>query len=190
MKGESTSMIEKVMTLLQRGNKHVAGVFTAGGLYASCLPRKTQDEAISAVDGFDLPITKRPDYIEILNSVFDIYDGKEDVKILEIKLDFSDLTPKQIAVYKATMNIPYGKTLPYGIVAEYAGLPGAARFVGNVMANNRLAPIVPCHRVVSSTGLGGYGIPRARRCFRGLISQNPLHRCLLKNYIDQKPTDT
>jgi len=157
VKGESPLMREKVMTLLQRGNKYVAGVFTSGGLYASCLPKKTQDDAIRAVDGFDLPITDRDEYIEILNSIFDIYEGKKDVNIESIKLDFADLTPKQIAVCNATMTIPYGRTLPYGIVAEYAGLPGAARFVGNVMASNRFAPIVPCHRVVSSTGIGGYG---------------------------------
>lgn len=150
-------MRAKVITLLQRGNKHVAGVFTSNGLYASCLPKKTQDESIRAVDGFDLPETKRDDYLEILNSVFDIYEGKKDVNIEGIRLDFADLSPKQIAVYKTTMAIPYGKTLPYGVVAEYSGLPGAARFVGNVMASNRFAPIVPCHRVVSSTGIGGYG---------------------------------
>jgi len=157
VKGENPFMSEKVMTLLQRGNKHVAGVFTSEGLYATCLPRKTEDEAILAVDGFDLPETKREEYLKILNSIFDIYEGKKDVNIGAIKLDFTDLSPKQIAVYKATMTIPYGRTLPYGIVAEYAGLPRAARFVGTVMANNRLAPIVPCHRVVSSTGIGGYG---------------------------------
>jgi len=155
--GESHSMREKVITLLQRGNKHVAGVFTSKGLYASCLPRKTQDEAIRAVDGFDFPETQREEYLEILNYVFDIYEGKKDVNIEGIQLDFADLSSKQIAVYKTTMAIPYGKTLPYGAVAEYAGLPGAARFVGNVMASNRFAPIVPCHRVVSSTGIGGYG---------------------------------
>ncbi|TFH01795.1 MAG: MGMT family protein [Candidatus Thorarchaeota archaeon] len=150
-------MGDKVLTLLQREDKHVAGVFTSEGLYASCLPRKTEDEAIRAVDGYDLPETSQDEYIEILNSIFDIYDGKKDANIEGVKLDFADLSPKQVAVYKATMTIPYGKTLPYGIVAEYAGLPGAARFVGNVMASNRLAPIVPCHRVVSSTGIGGYG---------------------------------
>jgi len=145
------------MALLQRGNRHVAGVFTSKGLYASCLPKKTQDDAIRAVDGFDLPITEQDEYIEILNSIFDIYEGKKDVNIERIHLDFADLSPKQIAVYKTTMAIPYGKTLTYGVVAEIAGLPRAARFVGNVMANNRFAPIVPCHRVVSSTGIGGYG---------------------------------
>jgi O-6-methylguanine DNA methyltransferase len=150
-------MREKVLMLLRRNNKYVAGVFSPQGLYATCLPKESEEDSINAVDGFDLPETKNPEYRKILNTIFDIYQGKPNVKIHEIKLDFSDLSPKQIAVYKATMNIPYGKTLPYGAVAEYAGLPGAARFVGNVMANNRLAPIVPCHRVVSATGIGGYG---------------------------------
>ena len=157
MKGEFTSMRDKVMTLLQRDGKHVAGVFSSDGLYATCLPRETEEDAIIAVDGFDLSITKRNEYIEILNSIFDIYEGKKDVNISGIQLDFADLSLKQIAVYKATMTIPYGKTLAYGNVAEIAGLPRAARFVGTVMAKNRLAPIVPCHRVVSSTGIGGYG---------------------------------
>jgi O-6-methylguanine DNA methyltransferase len=150
-------MKEKVMTLLQRGNKHVAGVFTTDGLYATCLPRDSVDEVIIAVDGFDLPETRDDEYIKILNVIFDIFEGKSGVNIQNIVLDFSDLTPKQVAVYKAAMTIPYGKTLPYGVVAEIAGLPAAARFVGNVMASNRLAPIVPCHRVVSSSGIGGYG---------------------------------
>lgn len=150
-------MRENIITLLQRGTKYVAGVFTSEGLYATCLPRDSPDEAIKAVDGFDLPETWKDEFVRILNSIFDIYEGTQDVNISEIRLDFSDLTLKEIAVYKATMKIPYGQTLPYGIVAEYAGLSGAARFVGNVMAKNRLAPIVPCHRVVSSTGIGGYG---------------------------------
>ncbi|TFG27608.1 MGMT family protein [Candidatus Thorarchaeota archaeon] len=146
-----------VIALLQRGNKHVAGVFSSNGLYATCLPRETEEEAILAVEGFDFPVIKQDEYIEILNLIFDIYEGKKNINISRIRLDFAGLTPKQAAVYKAAMTIPYGKTLAYGTVAEIAGLPHAARFVGTVMANNRLAPIVPCHRVVSSTGIGGYG---------------------------------
>ena len=52
--------------------------------------------------------------------------------------------------------------IPVGYVASYSGVAhavgGGARAVGNVMANNPFAPIVPCHRVVTSgLGLGGYG---------------------------------
>lgn len=60
-------------------------------------------------------------------------------------------------VYRVVCSIPSGSTLTYAEVAERAGRPGAARAVGAAMAANRLAPIVPCHRVVGSDGsLRGY----------------------------------
>ena len=56
--------------------------------------------------------------------------------------------------------IGYGNTLTYGQLAAKAGSPGAARAVGNVMANNRIPLIIPCHRVVGSAGsLGGFSAP-------------------------------
>jgi O-6-methylguanine DNA methyltransferase len=59
-------------------------------------------------------------------------------------------------VLRTVSQIPVGYVASYGAVAEVVG--GGARAVGNVMANNPFAPIVPCHRVVtSSLGLGGYG---------------------------------
>jgi len=52
--------------------------------------------------------------------------------------------------------IPKGETRTYKEVAIAAGLPGAARAVGTIMAHNYL-PDVPCHRVVKSDGsVGGY----------------------------------
>ncbi|MFZ3043858.1 MAG: MGMT family protein [Minisyncoccia bacterium] len=60
-------------------------------------------------------------------------------------------------------SIPKGKTLPYMVVAERAGYPGAARAVGTVMKNN-YDPSVPCHRVIRSDGtLGGYNRGEARK---------------------------
>jgi len=48
--------------------------------------------------------------------------------------------------------------LSYGEVAVQIGSPGAARAVGQVMATNPLAPVVPCHRVIAANGsLGGFG---------------------------------
>jgi methylated-DNA-[protein]-cysteine S-methyltransferase len=150
------SMSKFVLTLLQQDGLHVAGVFTARGLYATSLPRNSKDAAIEAVDGFDLPITENAKHLQVLKLVFDICNGKKNVAVKSVPLDFSDLTQKQVAVLHATMKIPYGSTWSYGLVAQQAGMPRAARFVGNVMAKNRFAPIVPCHRVVSSNGLGGY----------------------------------
>lgn len=52
--------------------------------------------------------------------------------------------------------IPRGATLTYGEVARRAGAPGAARAVGQAMRRNPTPLVVPCHRVVASSGLGGY----------------------------------
>jgi methylated-DNA-[protein]-cysteine S-methyltransferase len=150
------SMNQKVIALLQYKNKYVAGVFTSKGLYATSLPHTSRDEAIKSVNGFNLPDATTSKNLQFLEIVFDICDGVKNNEINQDSLDFSDLTPKQVAVLKTTMKIPYGSTWSYGLVAKRAGLPRAARFVGNVMAHNRFAPIVPCHRVVSATGLGGY----------------------------------
>jgi O-6-methylguanine DNA methyltransferase len=49
-----------------------------------------------------------------------------------------------------------GDRLTYGELARRAGSPGAARAVGNVMRHNPFPIIIPCHRVVSPGGLGGY----------------------------------
>ncbi len=53
--------------------------------------------------------------------------------------------------------IPYGATRTYGQIAKELGNPKAARAVGTANARNPLPLIIPCHRVVASNGLGGYG---------------------------------
>lgn len=60
-------------------------------------------------------------------------------------------------VWAAMREIPAGQTVTYGELAAAAGNPRAARAVGHACSSNALAPFVPCHRVVASTGLGNYG---------------------------------
>jgi AraC family transcriptional regulator of adaptative response/methylated-DNA-[protein]-cysteine methyltransferase len=72
-------------------------------------------------------------------------------------------TSLQVKVWEALLSIPLGRVLSYRQVAELAQAPTAARAVGNAIARNALAYLVPCHRVLRSTGgLGGYrwGITR------------------------------
>ena len=60
-------------------------------------------------------------------------------------------------VYEVTAKIPRGKVATYKQIAALAGNPKAVRAVGYFMKTNPNAPIVPCHRVVSSNGsLTGY----------------------------------
>ena len=54
--------------------------------------------------------------------------------------------------------MPYGRLTTYGALAAQAGRPRAARAVGTIMNRNPIPIVLPCHRVVGSTGsLVGYG---------------------------------
>jgi methylated-DNA-[protein]-cysteine S-methyltransferase len=67
-------------------------------------------------------------------------------------------TPFQQRVWAALLEIPYGETTSYGELAQRIGSPGAARAVGLANGRNPVSIVVPCHRVVGSTGsLTGYG---------------------------------
>jgi AraC family transcriptional regulator of adaptative response/methylated-DNA-[protein]-cysteine methyltransferase len=72
----------------------------------------------------------------------------------------------QRRVWAALTEIPRGETRSYGEVAAALGRPSAVRAVARACASNRLAVVVPCHRVVKASGdLGGYrwGVERKRR---------------------------
>ncbi|MDA7980852.1 MAG: methylated-DNA--[protein]-cysteine S-methyltransferase [Pirellulales bacterium] len=67
-------------------------------------------------------------------------------------------TPFQLKVWKKLLKIPHGKTTSYARLAQQTGNPQARRAVGRANGQNRLAILVPCHRVVRSDGnLCGYG---------------------------------
>jgi methylated-DNA-[protein]-cysteine S-methyltransferase len=66
-------------------------------------------------------------------------------------------TPFQQQVWAALREIPFGATAGYGELARRLGRPGAARAVGLANARNPISIVVPCHRVVGSSGaLTGY----------------------------------
>jgi O-6-methylguanine DNA methyltransferase len=74
----------------------------------------------------------------------------------EAELDMSGCTDFQKQIYAIVQAIPRGETATYGQVALRADMPGAARAVGQAMATNPFAILVPCHRVVARSGPGGY----------------------------------
>ena len=67
-------------------------------------------------------------------------------------------TEFQVAVLEALQKIPYGDTTSYGAIAKQIGRPKAVRAVGAANGRNPIPIIVPCHRVIGSTGdLTGFG---------------------------------
>lgn len=72
----------------------------------------------------------------------------------------------QQKVWAALRTIPYGDTWSYGRLAEAIGQPGAARAVGLANGRNPISIVVPCHRVVGSSGkLTGYAGGVERKAF-------------------------
>lgn len=66
-------------------------------------------------------------------------------------------TPWQRRVWDALLRVPFGETTTYARIAERLGNPGGARAVGLANGQNRVAILIPCHRVIASDGtLHGY----------------------------------
>lgn len=73
------------------------------------------------------------------------------------RLDISG-SPFQMRVWSELLKVPYGNVRSYKWLAEMAGNPQAARAVGGALNKNRVPVLIPCHRVVESSGsLGGFG---------------------------------
>jgi len=67
-------------------------------------------------------------------------------------------TPFQLSVLDQLQKIPYGETVSYGEIATRLGKPKAMRAVGAANGRNPIPVIIPCHRVIGSTGkLTGFG---------------------------------
>ena len=76
---------------------------------------------------------------------------------LEETLDEIGMTPLQRALAEALAGVGHGCTLSYAELAGRAGRPRAARAAGAFCSVNPLFLILPCHRVLASEGIGGYG---------------------------------
>lgn len=75
---------------------------------------------------------------------------------LDLPLDLRG-TAFQQRVWQALRNIPFGGTVSYAAIANRIGRPGATQAVAGACAANKLAVVIPCHRVVRTDGaVSGY----------------------------------
>jgi AraC family transcriptional regulator, regulatory protein of adaptative response / methylated-DNA-[protein]-cysteine methyltransferase len=83
------------------------------------------------------------------------FKGKR--KRFELSLQYPG-TPFQQDVWKGLLKLKHGETISYEDLARQLGRPSAQRAVGTANGMNRIAIVIPCHRVVNKDGkLGGYG---------------------------------
>lgn len=100
---------------------------------------------------------------EYVDAILQNLSGKNKRIVLPIDVQ---ATAFQMQVWDALRKIPYGETLSYKQVAESLGNPKVVRAVARACATNKVALVIPCHRVVGSNGsLSGYrwGIERKQK---------------------------
>lgn len=98
-----------------------------------------------------------PRWVDDLTRALSRYFSRGPLPGLPEGIDLPATTEFRSRVYRQVTAIPAGSTMTYAEVAAAVGRPAAARAVGAAMADNPLAPLIPCHRVVGSDGsLRGY----------------------------------
>ena len=103
-----------------------------------------------------LPNSKQPPLIKKITKQLDEYFSKKRT-IFDIPIHYNG-TPFQNKVWEELLKIPYGNTLSYGDIAKKLGKhPLTSRAIGTTNSKNKIAIIIPCHRVIRSNGkLSGY----------------------------------
>jgi methylated-DNA-[protein]-cysteine S-methyltransferase len=118
-------------------------------------------------DADDVP----PVLKETATQLEEYFAGERTEFELPLELDGTDF---QRQVWTELTRIPYGETISYGELARRVGRPTAPRAVGQANGRNPIPIIVPCHRVLASNGIGGYGgglkVKRALLAVEGAVA--------------------
>jgi methylated-DNA-[protein]-cysteine S-methyltransferase len=130
------------------------------GLYALSFLRPATCESLApdqnSPEAGDMPRRIRVLYNQLYDELATYFETG-DLTWSLAHLDWTGVSVFHREVLTLCHAIPRGETLTYGQLAKLAGSPHAARAVGGAMARNRWPLIVPCHRVVGSSGkLTGY----------------------------------
>ena len=96
----------------------------------------------------------------VANELMKYFAGTVESFSIPLKLHGTDF---QCKVWREMSLIPYGSTITYGELARRVGSPRSARAVGTACSKNPIPIIIPCHRVVSSSGLGGFSLGLNRK---------------------------
>ena len=127
---------------------------SARGIKTITLPQQTRQKALDMLPDSRTAACS-PRFEDLAERISGYFDGRR--QDFNDALDLTAATPFQRRVWLAARLIPYGETRSYRQLAISIGQPGAVRAVGQALARNPLAIIVPCHRVLKTGGgLGGF----------------------------------
>ncbi|MHC9541494.1 MAG: methylated-DNA--[protein]-cysteine S-methyltransferase [Vulcanimicrobiota bacterium] len=136
-------------------------IWSDNGVTDIIFPGESESELMRRLKGCRSPHSKQVP-LWIKNIVSDIQTLLEtgSADLTAVPLDMSGIPPFHQKVYNLVKTILPGQVKTYGEVARLCDSPGAARAVGHAMATNPFPLVVPCHRVIASTGaMGGFSAP-------------------------------
>lgn len=120
------------------------------------------------------PAEPPPAIARVIASIRRYLEG-ERVDFSPVALDLAGVSPFHRKVYDAARSVGWGQTASYGDLARQAGSPGAARAVGQALARNPVAIIIPCHRILASgrrvggfTAFGGTSVKQSLLALEGV----------------------
>jgi len=126
------------------------------------------DDVETAIIGVDFVHTDNPEeradignFPRIIeqtrDELMEYFEGQRTTFDIPVKYSIRPYSDFYKKVWNALLTIPYGETRTYADIARQIGSPKACRAVGGANHNNPISIIVPCHRVIGSTGkLTGY----------------------------------
>lgn len=129
----------------------------AGGIVQIVLPEPDEATLVARLQAPGRTPARPPPAVRRAVRAIQQHLGGQLDSLAEIALDLTGLPPFTRRVYEAARLVGPGQTVSYGELARRAGSPRAARAVGQALAHNPLAVVVPCHRVLGQGGkLGGF----------------------------------
>lgn len=91
---------------------------------------------------------------QVLSQLAEYFAGRR--RRFDLALDLPPMPSHRLAVLHAMASIEYGETITYGELARRSGTDLPPRAIGSMMGANPVPLVIPCHRVVASSGLGGF----------------------------------
>jgi methylated-DNA-[protein]-cysteine S-methyltransferase len=122
------------------------------------------------------PTAPTPEVVEVVAAVKRYFAGEE-TDFSGVKLDLGEQDPFFERIYTAVRQVGWGRTTTYGALAKELGVgPEAARDVGQAMAKNPVALIIPCHRVLAAGGkVGGFSAPGGSAAKMRMLELEGIH---------------
>lgn len=144
------------------------------GITAFCLPEASEKQMrmrLKKITGNIEASTALPLWIKRLIQKVKVHIEGHSQDFSDTPLCLSGISEFALSVYRLAQKIPSGKAITYSELARAIGKPKSARAVGNALGKNPIPLIIPCHRIIASSGkLGGFSAHGGLRMKKALLA--------------------